>query len=336
MVSVVPYRLSTKIVGKTKGNNIVSTSAYINRETLKDQSLGKTFDYRKGRSPVLYSNILAPSDAPTWAQDRGSLWNEVINIEKRKKAQFARMVEISLPHQLSQEQMRDLVDDFVKENFISQGMIADVAIHAPSQDGDERNFHAHILLTLRPLNEKGAFANKERDWNQKSQLKKWRQDLALKCSNSLELAGYYEESIRWKHSHLSLKEQLQIAIKRRDYEYADACDHQPTKHKGRVISALEKKGLYSYVAQEWQEQKEKQREVNVELNTPSQEAWYFDVNQQRQWIEKQKQIWKQQEKDVLDEPLNLEDDKPLKPWRVFKLDKEDKSLDFDFNMQLDW
>lgn len=334
MVSVIPYRLSTKIVGKTKGNNVVRTAAYISREALKDQSLGKTFDYRKGRSPVLYANVLAPDDAPTWAKDRRSLWNEVISVETRKKAQFARMVEISLPHQLSQEQMRKLVDDFVKENFVSQGMIADVAIHAPSKDGDERNFHAHILLTLRPVNEKGEFANKERNWNQKSQLKEWRQDLALKCSKSLDLAGYEQESIRWQYSHLSLKEQLQIAIKRRDYEYADACDHKPTKHKGPVICALEKRGVYSCEANEQQERKEKRNEVNLDLNIPSQDNWHFDINQHRQWIEKQKQIWKQQAKELSDEPLKAEE-KPLKPWRVFKLEKSDKDISFDFDMQLD-
>ena len=63
--------------------------------------------------------------------------------------------------------------DFVREQFQRKGMIADVNIHAPGAKGDDRNYHAHILLTMRRIGPEG-FGPKVREWNSREQLENWR------------------------------------------------------------------------------------------------------------------------------------------------------------------
>src|SRR3546814_16240297 len=82
---------------------------------------------------------MAPDRTPDWMLDRSRLWNGVEAVEKRKDAQLAREVEISLPRELGAEDRRALVEGYVREHFVSQGMIADVSLHrGHSADGQEQ------------------------------------------------------------------------------------------------------------------------------------------------------------------------------------------------------
>jgi hypothetical protein len=137
---------------------------------------GQTYDYtRKGG--VLHAEIIAPAHAPAWAQDREHLWNAVERSETRKNSQVAREIQLSLPHELTDAQRKELVTEFVCDNFVAKGMVADVAIHAPSKDGDQRNYHAHVMLTTRTITP-DRFAEKRRDWNSKEVLSEWRENWA--------------------------------------------------------------------------------------------------------------------------------------------------------------
>ena len=98
--------------------------------------------------------------------------NAVENKEKRKDSQLAREIEIALPIELSKKEQIKLVQDFVKSQFINQGMIADINIHE-----SDSNPHAHIMLTTRKINSNG-FGEKVRDWNKKENLMKWREEWA--------------------------------------------------------------------------------------------------------------------------------------------------------------
>lgn len=106
--------------------------------------------------------------------------------EKRKDAQVAREIEISLPRELSHEQRVELVRAFVKQEFVERGMVADIAIHCPlASDGKEQP-HAHIMLTMRPLKPDGSgFGNKERAWNERILLERWREQWALLVNRAL-------------------------------------------------------------------------------------------------------------------------------------------------------
>ena len=159
MTEVVGYRLcAKKPVGRSSGKSVVNTAAYISRSKLFDDELGKSFSYQNRHYEVLFSDLLMPEFSPEIFKNRGELWNSVQRYEKHKNAQFARLLEINLPHQLSIDAMKELLIDFVKNNFINLGMIADVNIHHPDIKGDQRNYHAHVLLTLRRVNKYQQFS----------------------------------------------------------------------------------------------------------------------------------------------------------------------------------
>jgi len=177
------YHLSAKIVSRKDGRSAVAAAAYRSGENLYDQHVGRTFDYTR-KAGVEYWEILAPAEAPGWVYDRQSLWNAVEEVEKRKDAQLAREVEIGLPVELSKDQQIVLLRDFVKNTFVSQGMVADVALHLDN----DKNPHAHVMLTTRGISPDG-FGPKRRDWNARTELLAWRADWANTANEHLAQAG---------------------------------------------------------------------------------------------------------------------------------------------------
>lgn len=177
------YHLSAKIVSRKEGRSAVAAAAYRAGENLYDKRVGIAFDYTK-KGGVEYSEILAPPEAPTWVHDRQSLWNAVEHAENRKDAQLAREIEIGLPVELSAEQQIGLLRDFAKNSFVSQGMVADVALHLDN----DKNPHAHVMLTTRDIGP-GGFGQKRRDWNARTELLAWREGWANTANQHLAQAG---------------------------------------------------------------------------------------------------------------------------------------------------
>jgi ATP-dependent exoDNAse (exonuclease V) alpha subunit len=265
MSEVVAYRLSAKKpVGRSSGKSVIDSAAYISRSKLFDDELGKSFSHQSKNLDVLFSAIITPEITPHFLKVRETLWNNVQKFETHIKAQFARALELNLPHELKLDEMINLLTKFVQENFINLGMIADVNIHKPDKDGDKRNFHVHMLLTLRHVNENGFIGNKAREWNSRELFKKWRENLAFECSIALELAGYKHEAERWKYAHLTLKEQLKKALERGDNEYAEICNHAPTKHKGVHIHQMERKGIVSFVEEDRKKLRAREEKIREE------------------------------------------------------------------------
>ncbi|KAF5049353.1 MobA/MobL family protein [anaerobic digester metagenome] len=215
------FHFSAKVVSRGKGQSSVAKAAYNARTQLTNARTGEAHDYGRAEG-LIFSGIFAPKNAPEWAQDRESLWSEVEKAEKRKDAQLAREVEIALPHELTDEQRRQLITDFTRENFVRKGMIADVAIHAPDREGDNRNHHAHILLTMREIGPDG-FGQKKREWNSKAQLQEWREKWEKTANRYLERHGH-EARI----DHRSLEEQ--------------GIEREATEHLGPTASQLEREG----------------------------------------------------------------------------------------------
>ena len=153
------YHLCIKIISRGKGKSAVAASAYRSGEKIKNEYDGIVHDFtRKGG--IAHTEILLPQNAPQAFLDRGTLWNSVEKIEKSKNSQLAREIEIALPKELNREKQIELVREYVKDNFVYIGMCADIALH----DKNDGNPHAHILLTMRPLNEDttwGAKSKKE-------------------------------------------------------------------------------------------------------------------------------------------------------------------------------
>lgn len=260
------YHCTAKMVSRSKGQSAIAKAAYNARDRLVDEQTGEVKDHRRNQNPVLFSGLFAPKDAPEWAQNRNELWNHAEQAEKRQDAQLAREVEVALPHELSEQQREWLIKDFVRENFTRAGMVADVNIHAPSRDGDERNIHAHILLTTREIGADG-FGKKNREWNAKDLLEAWREDYAEKGAKMLERAGFPAEAERFRWGHLTLAEQREKAQERGDLEFADSLDRAPTTHRGVTINQIEQRGEVSYVQAQRQEAFAREREDRAELTT---------------------------------------------------------------------
>ena len=116
---------------------------------------GIQHDYTK-KQGLVWQQIFLPEYAPQEWQDREKLWNAVEEVETAKDSRLAREFVVALPIELNREQQIELLQDFIREQFVADGMCADAAIH----DTDGRNPHAHILLTVRSLDEQGHWQYK--------------------------------------------------------------------------------------------------------------------------------------------------------------------------------
>ena len=240
------YHLSIKIISRGKGKSAVAAASYRSGEKIKNEYDGIVHDFtRKGG--IAHTEILLPQNAPQEFSDRGTLWNSVEKIEKSKNSQLAREIEIALPKELNREKQIELVREYVKENFVKVGMCADIALH----DKNDGNPHAHILLTMRPLNEDktwGAKSKKEYildengekvklkngnyktrkintvDWNEQDKAEERRKTWADITNKYLE-----ENSIQEKVDHRSYQRQ--------------GIEEIPTIHLGVSASQMEKKGI---------------------------------------------------------------------------------------------
>lgn len=166
--------LQAKVMGRSptrtsSGRNAVAAAAYRAGKRLRDKRSGRTYNYAN-RKNVVAARIIAPTGAPEWVRDRSQLWNEVEASEKRKDAQVARELEISIPWELPPRARQALVWQFCRKNFAKEGMIADVALHAP-RENEGRNHHAHVMLTTRTV-DGDKFGKKNRDWNKTDLLDK--------------------------------------------------------------------------------------------------------------------------------------------------------------------
>lgn len=106
------------------------------------------------------------------------LWSEAEAVERRKDAQLARELQLAVPAELNDNQQIQLVREFVRDQCVAFGMIADITIHRPPQGGDHRNIHDHVLLTTSNIRSDG-FCLKNRDWNSLNRLREWRRQWAV-------------------------------------------------------------------------------------------------------------------------------------------------------------
>ena len=240
------YHCSIKIVSRGKGKSAVAAAAYRSGEKLTNEWDGLTHDYTK-KGGVVHSEILLPAHAPPAFSDRSTLWNSVELSEKSNNAQLAREVEIALPVELSREEQTRLVREYCSSQFVSKGMIADFNLH----DTGGGNPHAHILLTMRPLDERGAWLPKSKkeyvldengekirlpsgryktrkvdlvDWNNRENAEVWRRAWADLANDFLAQNNRPER------------------IDHRSYE-RQGIDQLPTVHVGVSATQMEKKGI---------------------------------------------------------------------------------------------
>ena len=154
------YHLEAKVVSRGAGRSAVAASAYLSCSRLYNDYDGIQHDYTKKRG-LVWQEVFLPEYAPQEWQDREKLWNAVEEVETAKDSRLAREFVVALAIELNREEQIELLQEFIREQFVSDGMCADAAIH----DTDGHNPHAHILLTVRPLDERGKWQYKtEKDY----------------------------------------------------------------------------------------------------------------------------------------------------------------------------
>ncbi|MSS78757.1 MobA/MobL protein [Anaerococcus sp. WCA-380-WT-2B] len=243
------FHFSVNIISRGKGKSAVASAAYISGEKIKNEWDGVTHDYTK-KQGVISKEIFLPDHAPEEYKDRKTLWNSVELFEKNSNAQLARNFIISLPKELSIEENKKMIEEYIKNNFVKEGMIVDLAIHDESRDGNQ-NIHAHIMTILRPINEDGTWGQKSKKeyildeqgekilnkngkpktrkvelttWNDKGNVEKWRENFSKLCNEYLA-----KNKIEKRVDHRSFKRQGIKQI--------------PTIHLGASASAMERKGI---------------------------------------------------------------------------------------------
>ena len=149
------YHLEAKMVSRGAGRSAVAASAYLSCSRLYNDYDGIQHDYTR-KQGLVWQQVFLTEYAPQEWQDREKLWNAVEEVETAKDSRLAREFVVALPIELSREQQIELLQDFIREQFVSDGMCADAAIH----DTAGHNPHAHILLTVRPLDERGRWQYK--------------------------------------------------------------------------------------------------------------------------------------------------------------------------------
>lgn len=214
---------STKSIGRRQGRSAVAAAAYRSATKLLDKRTGLVYDFRRRRG-VLHTAIVLPHDSATWASDRGVLWSSAETAEVRSDARTAREIEVALPIELSEEQRTELALNFARELAERHQVCVDVAVHAPGR-GDQRNFHAHLLMTTRRLGVE-KLEEKTREWEDRKGATPlilwWRERWADLVNAALRAVGSPE-----RVDHRSLAEQ--------------GIDRTPQVHLGPHASAVERR-----------------------------------------------------------------------------------------------
>jgi ATP-dependent exoDNAse (exonuclease V) alpha subunit len=272
------YHCSIKIIGRTKEKSAVGSAAYRAGERIKNDYDGLTHDFTK-KTGIIHKEILLPDHAPREYLDRTVLWNAVERIDKAKNAQLARDIELALPVELPMEQNINLALEYVKEHFVSAGMCADVCIH----DTGKGNPHAHVMLTMRPIEPDGCWGAKSRkeyilngngdkirlpsgeyksrkvctvDWNEQTKAEQWREGWANTVNKYLSKNG------------------IKVRIDHRSYERQGVEKH-PSIHMGVAACQMEKKGIRT-----------ERGDINREVALTNSE-----IGQLQARIRKQKEFW---------------------------------------------
>lgn len=238
-----------EILGRGKGvhNSAVGYSAYCAGTRLRNERDGHFYNW-SGRKDVIFSKIMLPKNAPRIYLDRKVLWNAVEEVEKSKNAQLARILVIALPSEFSADTQERVVCKYIQDTFVNSGMCADINIH----DKGDGNPHAHIILTMRSIDNNGKWMAKQEkiyqldkngkkiydpvkrqykcttqktnDWDNLKNVEQWREQWAEVCNAEFERLGLSK-----RVTHKSYQRQ--------------GSDLLATKHLGSASTAMEQRGI---------------------------------------------------------------------------------------------
>ena len=244
------YHFHLTQIKRSEGQSAMAAAAYRAGEKLHSDYYGLDYDYTR-KSGVVHTEIMLPSHAPREYADRKTLWDAVEKVERGKKAQLAHSFDIALQTEFTLEENVALARQFVSEQLVARGMIADLAVHMPDKDGGIENPHFHVMCPIRPLNPDGTWGLKQRreyvtdehgnriedengdfvfnavpttNWSQPETLEEMRRAWAGMCNRKYESKG------------------LDCRIDHRSYE-RQGVEQVPTTHEGPNVRKMEAKGI---------------------------------------------------------------------------------------------
>ncbi|MDB6458371.1 MobA/MobL family protein [Blautia wexlerae] len=247
------YHMQAKVVSRGSGRSAVAASAYMSCSRMYNDYDGIQHDYTR-KHGLIYQEVMLPPMAPSEWNDREQLWNAVEETEKTKDSRLAREFVVALPVELDKDSNISLLQDFIKKNFVDMGMCADFAIH----DTDGHNPHAHILLTVRPLNENETWQYKtekeylcikdgeekgyERIDKHPKSSRYGRQNPISEQWNSDEQLCIWRANWADAVNKMLARNQINATIDHRSF--ADqGITEQPTIHEGYIAQNMEKNGI---------------------------------------------------------------------------------------------
>lgn len=245
----------------------VASASYRSGDKLFSDKEGKTYSYARDVKPEAF--ILTPKNAHDWAKDRQKLWNEVEKEDRKANSRYAKEFNVALPIELLEQDQKELLTKYVQENFVDQGMVADVAIHRDHPD----NPHAHVMLTNRPFNPDGTWGIKSRkeyildekgnktytksgyarnrkiwltDWDKKEKITEWRHNWATAVNQVLEAKN------------------LPDRISEKSYE-EQGIDEVSTQHEG-INSQKEKRQEFNQNVKQQRQAKAEAKNANEKIH----------------------------------------------------------------------
>ena len=246
VIPIAIYHCNISIVSRGKGKSAVAAAAYRSGEKITNEWDGMTHDYTRKRG-VVHTEILLPPHAPPSFSDRATLWNSVELYEKAGNAQLAREIDAALPIELSREEQIRLVREYCSSQFVSRGMCVDFAIH----DTDSGNPHCHIMLTMRPLDERGAWAAKsKKEYDLDENGERIRLPSGRYKTHKVDLTGWNDKgnALLWRKAWADISNAyLERAGSRSRIDHRSnaerGIDELPTIHMGVAACQMEKKGI---------------------------------------------------------------------------------------------
>lgn len=225
------YHFSVKTVARSAGRSATAAIAYRAGEKIYCEREGREHDYSR-KTGVEYKEIYLPEGAPQHLKNREKLWNEVEQRETRKNSTVAREFEIAFPSELNQEQRLAMLEELCASIVERHQVAVDACIHAPhtGSGSDERNYHAHILMSTRKLTPEG-FTEKTRELDQKhsGEIEHWREHFADICNMHLDMAGFTA-----RVDHRSYKDQENGL--------------EATLHEGPKVTELRRRGIETEIS----------------------------------------------------------------------------------------
>lgn len=229
------YHFQVKTISRGKGRSVTNMVSYISGRNLYDCHEDKT--YYKHRQDVLYCRIFLPSCAPLKFFDLQYLCNAIDKSEVRYDARTAREFVGSLPNELTQRELEQIVHTFIRSNFVSHRLCAVAAIHEGRniEDPSKNNPHVHIIVTTRMVDSNGFSKTKDREQNDRKYINIWRKQWA-----DLQNQAYERNDLDIRVSHLSLEVQ---GIEREPTIHLNLADYQREKRGEQTLAGNKKRAI---------------------------------------------------------------------------------------------